>query len=91
MARTRPARVSERVRVVGVGDGATAPVLIIHGKDDAGARLDQAKAMEKALKDAAKWVTLVERAGEDHWLSRSETRIAVLLALEPFLAVHLST
>jgi hypothetical protein len=34
--------------------------------------------LESALKAAGKQARLVELKGEDHWLSRSETRIQVL-------------
>lgn len=66
-----------------------APVLLLHGVEDTVVPLSQSRAMEKALKQFRKPVTLIQLPGEDHWLSRSETRIRVLKELETFLAAHL--
>ncbi len=62
-----------------------APVLLIHGKDDLVVEYDQARQMERANKK----VTFVTLDGEDHYLSRGETRLAALTAVEKFLARHL--
>jgi dipeptidyl aminopeptidase/acylaminoacyl peptidase len=45
--------------------------------------------LESALKAAGKQARLVELKGEDHWLSRTQTRIQVLTELERFLAENL--
>jgi hypothetical protein len=45
--------------------------------------------MERALKAAGRSVNLVRLPGEDHWLSRSETRIRMLEELETFLGRYL--
>ena len=47
---------------------------------------EQSERMARALTDSGKTVTLVKLKGEDHWLSRSATRIEVLRQLELFLA-----
>ncbi len=41
--------------------------------------------MAKALSAAGKRVTVVKLPGEDHWLSRTETRVKMLKAFESFL------
>jgi dipeptidyl aminopeptidase/acylaminoacyl peptidase len=45
--------------------------------------------MANALKAAGKPYKLVELRGEDHWLSRTETRQQMLTELEAFLREHL--
>jgi dipeptidyl aminopeptidase/acylaminoacyl peptidase len=66
-----------------------APILLIHGADDTIVPMTQSEAMARALGAAGKRHTLVKLSGEDHWLSRSETRIRVLKELDAFLAEHL--
>lgn len=67
---------------------AGAPVLLIHGKDDTVVPVDQSRAMQRALTSAGKPVEYVELPGEDHWLSRSETRLAMLQAMISFVEKH---
>jgi dienelactone hydrolase len=67
---------------------ADAPVLLIHGKDDTVVPFEQSKAMERALKGAGKPVELVVLKGEDHWLSRGETRLQMLQAAVAFVEKH---
>jgi dipeptidyl aminopeptidase/acylaminoacyl peptidase len=43
----------------------------------------------RALESAGKNVTVTVLQGEDHWLSRTETRLQVLKDLEAFLGKHL--
>jgi dipeptidyl aminopeptidase/acylaminoacyl peptidase len=57
---------------------ATAPILLIHGKDDTVVPIGQSRAMAKALKDSNKTVEIVELKGEDHWLSTGATRTEML-------------
>jgi dipeptidyl aminopeptidase/acylaminoacyl peptidase len=45
--------------------------------------------MQKALKKLDKPHAFVKLPGEDHWLSRSETRLRVLKELETFLGANL--
>ncbi len=68
---------------------ADAPVLLIHGLDDTVVPFDQSKVMAAALTKAGKPVELVRLTGEDHWLSRGETRTAMLTATAAFLAKYL--
>jgi dipeptidyl aminopeptidase/acylaminoacyl peptidase len=66
-----------------------APVLLLHGVNDSVVPVSQSREMAKALKSLSKPHTLIELPGEDHWLSRSESRIRVLTELETFLANYL--
>lgn len=67
------------------GRDADAPILLIHGDDDTEVPIEQGRAMEKALKTAGKPVEFVNLPGEDHWLSRDETRLQMLQAAEAFV------
>ena len=64
---------------------ADAPILLIHGKDDTRVPIGQSERMRRALKDAAKPVELIELPGEDHFLSREETRVATVKASVAFV------
>jgi dipeptidyl aminopeptidase/acylaminoacyl peptidase len=65
-----------------------APVLLIHGKDDTVVPFRQSKIMHKALRKADKESELVTLKGEDHWLSKSATRLDMLKAIDAFLEKH---
>lgn len=67
---------------------ADAPVLLIHGKDDTVVLYEQSRIMADALKKAGKSVELVTLDGEDHWLSRGDTRLQMLKAVVGFLEKH---
>jgi dipeptidyl aminopeptidase/acylaminoacyl peptidase len=79
LAAVSPARLAART---------DAPVLLIHGKDDTEVPIEQSRVMEKALRAAGKPVQFLELAGEDHWLSREETRLAMLRAAVEFVEKH---
>ena len=81
LARRSPARLAGQVEV---------PVLLVHGVDDTVVPVSQSRAMARALKAAGKPHVLIELPGEDHWLSRTATRIRVLEETERFLASHLA-
>jgi dipeptidyl aminopeptidase/acylaminoacyl peptidase len=66
-----------------------APILILYGTGDAIVPNEQSERMAQALGAAGKHVKVVTLAGEDHWLSRSETRIQVLRELDSFLSANL--
>ena len=74
-----PARLADRV---------TAPILLIHGRDDSVVPIEQSRLMERALRRAGKPVEFVELMGEDHWLSRGETRTRMLTETLRFLEAH---
>jgi len=79
LAAVSPARLAAR---------ADAPVLLIHGKDDTEVPIEQSRMMERALREAGKPVEFLQLAGEDHWLSREETRLAMLKAAVAFVERH---
>jgi dipeptidyl aminopeptidase/acylaminoacyl peptidase len=64
---------------------ADAPILLIHGRDDTVVPKAQSEDMESALKTAGKPVELIELDHEDHWLSRSATRLQMLQAMVAFV------
>jgi dipeptidyl aminopeptidase/acylaminoacyl peptidase len=64
------------------------PVLLIHGKDDVVVPYEQSSDMANALRAAGKKVEFVTLAHEDHWLSRSETRLAMLKAAVAFVEMN---
>jgi dipeptidyl aminopeptidase/acylaminoacyl peptidase len=64
------------------------PILLIHGRDDTVVPLEQSQLMYDALKGARKDVQLVTLKGEDHWLSRSGTRLQMLQESVAFLHAH---
>ena len=66
-----------------------APVLLLHGVNDSVVPVSQSREMAKALKSLAKVHALIELPGEDHWLSRGDSRIRVLTEMETFLATYL--
>jgi dipeptidyl aminopeptidase/acylaminoacyl peptidase len=66
-------------------EGITVPVMLIHGKDDTVVPFDQSQKMERALKALNRPVELVTLKGEDHNLSKSETRLEMLTRSVTFL------
>jgi dipeptidyl aminopeptidase/acylaminoacyl peptidase len=64
---------------------ADAPILLIYGEKDTVVPPRQSTDMASALKNAGKPVELVELDGEDHWLSRSQTRLQMLKAMVAFV------
>lgn len=77
-----PALSAERVK---------ADILLIHGKDDTVVDIEQSETMAGALKEAGKQHQFIVLDGEDHWLSTEKTRVAMLEALDGFLAKHLGS
>jgi dipeptidyl aminopeptidase/acylaminoacyl peptidase len=66
----------------------TAPVLLIHGRDDTVVPYEQSEVMADALKHAGKPFELVTLKREDHWLSHSATRFQMLQATVAFLKAN---
>ena len=66
------------------------PVLLMHGVDDTTVPIAQSEYMQRAMETAGKPSTLIRLPGEDHQLSRGETRLRVLTELESFLAKNLA-
>ncbi|HSY44493.1 MAG TPA: alpha/beta fold hydrolase [Steroidobacteraceae bacterium] len=67
----------------------TIPILLIYGTGDAIVPNDQSERMAHALSSAGKSVTVATLAGEDHWMSRTQTRVQVLKELDSFLRTNL--
>jgi dipeptidyl aminopeptidase/acylaminoacyl peptidase len=66
----------------------TVPVLLVHGRGDGVVPYEQSEVMASALKQAGKSVQFVTLGQEDHWLSRSETRLQMLKACVAFLKAN---
>ena len=66
----------------------TVPILLMHGRDDTVVPYEQSDVMYNALRRAGKDVELVTLNHEDHWLSRSETRLQMLQSSIDFLRAH---
>ncbi len=64
---------------------ASAPILLIHGRDDTVVPFSHSADMERALRGAGKPVELVTLRQEDHWLSREATRIQTMTAAIAFI------
>jgi dipeptidyl aminopeptidase/acylaminoacyl peptidase len=64
---------------------ADAPILLIHGTDDSVVPIAQSQVMADALKAAGKTVEFQTTKNEDHWLSKSSTRLETLTAAVAFV------
>ncbi|WP_307367794.1 S9 family peptidase [Brevundimonas sp. SORGH_AS_0993] len=64
------------------------PLLLIHGRDDTVVPIEQSRVMAEAMRRAAKPVELIELTGEDHWMSRAETRLRALRETVRFLEAN---
>ncbi len=67
---------------------ADAPIMLIHGRDDVVVPYSHSSKMADKLKDAKKPYEMISLKGEDHWLSRSETRRRMLEAAVGFVEKH---
>ncbi len=65
-----------------------APILLIHGRDDTVVPYRQSVVLAEALRAAGKPVEFIEMNGEDHWLSRADTRTRMLNETVRFLETH---
>jgi dipeptidyl aminopeptidase/acylaminoacyl peptidase len=66
------------------------PILLMHGKDDSVVPREQTLLMHKALQRAKKDVRYVELEGEDHWFSRTATRLKMLEETVKFVESHIA-
>lgn len=78
----------DRISPVRHVDAVNVPVLLIHGRDDTVVPFEQSERMRDALRRAKKNVEFVQLKREDHWLSRSETRLQMLQTSVAFLRTH---
>ncbi|WP_428332672.1 prolyl oligopeptidase family serine peptidase [Novosphingobium sp.] len=88
LAETMGGRDLRAMSPVHFADKVDVPVLLIHGKDDTVVPYSQSADMLDALRHAGKPVELVTLKQEDHWLSRSETRLQMLQASVDFVMKH---
>jgi dipeptidyl aminopeptidase/acylaminoacyl peptidase len=65
------------------------PVMLMHAVNDTVVPESQSQQMVRELQKLKKPVTFVSLAGEDHWLSQTETRVRMLKELDKFLSEHL--
>jgi len=65
------------------------PLLLIHGDQDTIVPIEQSMAMQRAMTAAGRPVQLVVLAGENHYLTRAQTRTQTLSAIGDFLAKNL--
>jgi dipeptidyl aminopeptidase/acylaminoacyl peptidase len=67
---------------------ADAPILLLHGRDDTVVPIEQSRIMAEAMRRTGKPVELIELSGEDHWMSRADTRQQMLRETVRFLEAH---
>lgn len=67
---------------------ADAPILLLHGRDDTVVPIAQSRVLAEALRRAGKPYEFIELTGEDHWLSRADTRRRMLTETVRFLETH---
>ena len=65
--------------------------MMMHGEDDTVVPYMQTEFMVTAMKRANVKHDLVKLKSEDHWLSRSPSRIEMLAQLEQFLEANLGS
>lgn len=70
-------------------DGIKIPILLLHGLDDTVVPIAQSERMARELEKHGKSFTFVKLNGEDHWLSRADTRLQMLQEIGRFLAKNL--
>ena len=81
-------KVSDRSPVNSAADF-KAPVLLLHSVDDTVVPILQSEEMAGALTQLGQPVMLVKLQGDDHWLSKSATRLEVLQDTDRFLRQYL--
>jgi dienelactone hydrolase len=74
-----------RMSPIKAADQAVVPLLLVHTKGDRSVPFRQSETMAKAMRKAGKPVTLVALPDEDHWLMRSDNRLAMLEAALAFV------
>jgi dipeptidyl aminopeptidase/acylaminoacyl peptidase len=80
--------VLSRISPIDHVDAINVPILLIHGRDDTVVPFEQSEVIFKALRRSQKSVDLIVLDHEDHWLSRSETRLQMLKSTVAFLRAH---
>ncbi|WDI32862.1 S9 family peptidase [Hyphococcus flavus] len=88
-SRFRDTRQLEAVSPTYRAGNATAPIMLIHSKDDTVVPFYQSQRMAAALTEAGKPYEFIELEGEDHWLSFGPSRIEVLRQSINFIDQHI--
>ncbi|MDB5468675.1 MAG: hypothetical protein JWR84_235 [Caulobacter sp.] len=65
------------------------PILLMHAELDTDVPMEQARVMERGLKNVGQSPPFVLLEGDDHYLSKSRSRIKFLSETEAFLGKHL--
>jgi dipeptidyl aminopeptidase/acylaminoacyl peptidase len=65
------------------------PILLMHAELDTTVPLEQSRVMERALRNVGQTAPLVMLEGDDHYLSKSASRVKFLSETEAFLGKHL--
>jgi len=71
-----------------LAEAVDSPLLLIHGRDDTVVPIEQSRIMAEAMRRAGKRAELIELQGEDHWMSRADTRQQMLRETVRFLETH---
>jgi dipeptidyl aminopeptidase/acylaminoacyl peptidase len=71
-----------------LADEAGMPIMLLHGRDDTVVPMEQSRIMASALRAAGKPYEMIELEGEDHWLSRADTRLRMLTESLRFIEAH---
>lgn len=70
-------------------DAVSIPIMLMHGANDTVVPIEQSEIMERALRGRQADVEFVRLDEADHWLTDTETRRAVLQAMERFFGEHI--
>jgi dipeptidyl aminopeptidase/acylaminoacyl peptidase len=79
----------ETISPINYIDKIKSPVLLIHGKNDTIVPFEQSENMFDELEDEGKTVTFIELEDEGHHLSKNETRLQTLNAIDAFIHKHI--
>lgn len=80
LANFSPARALDKIRI---------PILLVHGTSDTVVPFEQSQNFARSMAGSSGGVQLLELEGEDHWLSKGESRLQLLQTMEKFLADNL--
>lgn len=80
---------TDRVSPLKNAEKAGVPILLLHGDQDTVVRAEHSKRMAEALRKAGKPVEYVTLTDDNHYLTKTASRLQVLEALDAFLARNL--
>jgi dipeptidyl aminopeptidase/acylaminoacyl peptidase len=79
----------ETISPINYIDKIKSPVLLIHGKNDIIVPFEQSENMFDELEDEGKTVTFIELEDEGYYLSKNETSLQTLNAIDTFIHKHI--